>query len=241
VIRGPAIVTRRSTPPPRHALNIPLRLHPRLASNAICPTPSVPSHRKKEKRHAGCDRKRRDHVEIRTHRLSRPLPVAGVAVTHPTAAQPDEPTAASGGKSCDPPSCRAEACGRSQRSCGETVRHHSHANASVNSGLTPSVTVFNSPGTPSSLPRHMASAEWRRPDKPGTDRFKLDAWQISANQCSTMSVTQSVTNPDPCHGTGLTAGNLPDGRPEDAAVRESWRALLRVGSKSGEHSSEGSK
>jgi len=158
VIRGPAIITRRSTPPPRHPLHIPLRLHPLLASNARWPPPSVPSQRKMEKGHAGCGGKRRDHVEIRTHRLSRPLPVAGVAVTHPTAAQPDEPSADSGGKSCDPPSCRAEACGRCRRACGETVRQHSPANASENSCLTPSVTVSNSPGSPSNLPRHMAPA-----------------------------------------------------------------------------------
>ena len=205
VSRGPAIITRRSTPPPRHPLHVPPRLHPRLQSNARWPPPSVPSRRKKEKRRAGCGGKRRDHVQIRTRRLNRPLPVAGGAVTHPAAAQPAGPTAACGGKSCDPPSCRAGACGRGRRACGETIRHHYHANASENSCLTPSVIDFNSPGRPSSLPRHMAPAEWRRPGMPGIGMGKFNAWQISANQRSTTLVTNTVTNPDPCHGTGLSA------------------------------------
>ena len=63
----------------------------------------------------------------------------------------------------------------------------------------------NSPGRPFSLPRHMAPAEWRKPGMPGIGMNKFNAWQNSANQRSTTLVTNTVTNPDPCHGTGLRA------------------------------------
>jgi len=87
--------------------------------------------------------------------------------------------------------------------CGEITRHHSLANSSENSCVTPSVIDSNSPGRPFSLPRHMASAEWRKPGMPGIGMGKLSTWQNSANQRSTTLVTNTVTNTDPCHGTGL--------------------------------------
>jgi len=51
----------------------------------------------------------------------------------------------------------------------------------------------------------MAPAEWRKPGMPGIGMNKFNAWQNSANQRSTTLVTNTVTNPDPCHGTGLTS------------------------------------
>ena len=87
--------------------------------------------------------------------------------------------------------------------CGEITRHHSLANASENSCVTPSVIDSNSPGRPFSLPRHMAPAEWRKPGMPGVGMGKFSTWQNSANQRSTTLVTNTVTNTDPCHGTGL--------------------------------------
>jgi len=88
--------------------------------------------------------------------------------------------------------------------CGEITRHHSLANSSENSCVTPSVIDSNSPSRPFSLPRHIAPAEWRKPGMPGIGMGKLSTWQNSANQRSTTFVTNTVTNTDPRHGTGLT-------------------------------------
>jgi len=107
---------------------------------------------------------------------------------------------------------------RPRPTCGEITGHHSLANASENSCVTLSVIGSNSPGRPFSLPRHMAPAEWRKPGMPGICMGKFNAWQISANQSSTTLVTNTVTNPDPCHGTGLSALGA-----------DAWRARGMVG------------
>ena len=52
----------------------------------------------------------------------------------------------------------------------------------------------------------MALAEWRKPGMPGIGTGKFSTWQNSANQRSTTLVTNTVTNTDPCHGTGLKRG-----------------------------------
>ena len=87
--------------------------------------------------------------------------------------------------------------------CGEITRHHSLANSLENSCVTPSVIDSNSPCRPFSLPRHMAPAERCKPGMPGIGMGKLSTWQNSANKRSTTLVTNTVTNTDPCHGTGL--------------------------------------
>jgi len=42
---------------------------------------------------------------------------------------------------------------------------------------------------------------------PGIGMGKFSTWQNSANQRSTTLVTNTVTNTDPCHGTGLSHGS----------------------------------
>jgi len=134
----------------------------------------------KGKERTDCGGKRCGRVRIRKSRLCELLRAVGGGVTRATAAQ-RLPT------------------------CGEITRHHSLANASENSCVTPSVIDSNSPGRPFSLHRHMAPAEWRNPGMPGIGMGKFSTWQNSANQRSTTLVTNTVTNTDPCHGTGLRA------------------------------------
>ena len=138
--------------------------------------------------------------EYEKSRLSRPLRAVGGGVTRPTAAQ------------------RL----RLWPTCGEITRHHSLANSSENSCVTPSVIDSNSPGGPFSLPRHMAPAEWRKPGMPGIGMGKLSTWQNSANQRSTTLVTNTVTNTDPCHGTGLNSCITARGRPRVARRSSSF-------------------
>ena len=120
------------------------------------------------------------------------------------ARKPTEQTAACGGRSCDPPSCSAPAAASSYVSWGYSTRHRSLATASRSSCVTPSVIGSTSLGRPFSLPRHMALAGWRKPGMPRIGVNKFHAWQNSANQRSSTLVTNTVTNPDPGHGTGLT-------------------------------------
>jgi len=135
----------------------------------------------KSKERTGCGGKRCGRVRIRKSRLCELLRAVGGGVTRATAAQRLRP----------------------RPTCGEITRHHSLANASENSCVTPSVIDSNSPGRPFSLPRHMAPAEWRKPGMPGIGMGKFSTWQNSANQRSTTLATNTVTNTDPCHGTGL--------------------------------------
>jgi len=139
----------------------------------------------KGKERTGCGGKRCGRVRIRKSRLCELLRAVGGGVTRATAAQRLRP----------------------RPTCGEITRHHSLANASENSCVTPSVIDSNSPGRPFSLPRHMAPAEWRKPGMPGIGMGKFSTWQNSANQRSTTLVTNTVTNTDPCHGTGLSHGS----------------------------------
>jgi len=135
----------------------------------------------KGKERTGCGGKRCGRVRIRKSRLCELLRAVGGGVTRATAAQRLRP----------------------RPTCGEITRHHSLANASENSCVTPSVIDSNSPGRPFSLPCHMAPAEWRKPGMPGIGMGKFSTWQKSANQRSTTLVTNTVANTDPCHGTGL--------------------------------------
>ena len=174
-------------PTPRHPLRKLTQLHLRLASDAGWPGSPVPSQHKKVKNvQAVAGSGVAAYEYEKADCVRRPLRAVGGGVTRPTAAQRLRP----------------------RPTCGEITRHHSLANASENSCVTPSVIDSNSPGRPFSLPRHMAPAEWRKPGMSGIGMGKFSTWQNSANQRSTTLVTNTVTNTDPCHGTGLTAIGL---------------------------------
>jgi len=169
-------------PAPRHSLRKLTQLHLLLASDAGWPPSPVPPQRNKVKNEQALAGSGVAAYEYEKSDCgSRPLRAVGGGVTRPTAAQRLRP----------------------RPTCGEITRHHSLANASETSCVTPSMIDSSSPGKPFSLPRHMAPAECRKPGMPGNRMGKFRTWQKSANKRSTTLVTNTVTNTDSCHGTSL--------------------------------------
>jgi len=179
-----------------------------LASDAGWPPSPVPSQRKKVKNvQAVAGSGVAAYEYEKADCASRPLRAVGGGVTRPTATQRLRP----------------------RPTCDEITRHHSLANASEDSCVTPSVIDSNSPGRPFSLPRHMASAEWRKPGMPGIGTGKFSTWQNSANQRSTTLVTNTVTKHGPMSRNGpewctlrcrasISANNLSDVEARTGAV-----------------------